>query len=114
MANRRQTVRKRPSYYMEVVDERTGYSAGTLVNLSLTGLMLSSGEPIETDAFFQFGLTIPDPIGGEYVLGVDARSIWCRHNLHTNEYDTGFQMINLDNETENIIVEAMNDYLFRD
>jgi hypothetical protein len=99
---------------MEVVDERTGYSAGTLVNLSADGLMLSSSEPIESDSFFQFGLTIPDAIAGEYVLSVDARSVWCRHNLHTNEYDTGFRMINLDEQTENVITEAMNDYLFQD
>ncbi len=114
MVNRRQSIRKRPSYYMEVVDERTGFSAGTLVNLSVNGLMLSTGEPIEGDSYFQFGLTIPDPIGGEFVLSVDARSVWCRHNLHTNEYDTGFEMINVDSETEGIIAEAMDDYLFRD
>lgn len=114
MTNRRQSIRKRPSYYMEVVDERTGYSAGTLVNLSVDGLMLSSSEAIDAEAFFQFALTIPDPIAGEYILSVDARSVWCRHNIHTNEYDTGFQMINLDSETESIIADAMDDYLFRD
>ena len=114
MENRRQSIRKRPSYYMEVVDERTGYSAGTLINLSIDGLMLSTSEPIESEAYFQFGLTIPDAIAGEHVVSVDARSVWCRHNLHTNEYDIGFLMINLDEQTENIISHAMSDYLFRD
>lgn len=113
MVNRRRNTRKRPSYYMEVLDERTGFSAGALVNLSTDGLQVSSHKPIETDSYFQFGLTISDALAGEHHISVDARSVWCQRNLHTNEFDTGFEMVNVDSETETVISQALSEYLFK-
>ncbi len=114
MNERRRNTRKKASYYIQVIDRSAEQPAGKLVDISTTGMMLSSNTPIESEKTFQLGVTLPDAFEGERPILVDAKSIWCKRNAHTSFWETGYRLHNATEDTVESINRAMNNYLFKD
>lgn len=114
MGEKRKLRRKRATYYMKVVDQKTNKLAGNVHDISPSGFMMNSARPIKTHIVHDLSMFLPDTIEGEIPIIVKAKSVWCSRNLITNLYDTGFQLVNVSAEEREIIKSSLNSYLFKE
>jgi uncharacterized protein YjbI with pentapeptide repeats len=94
-ANKRATQRALLLRPLTVVDRRTTRPAGTLLDISATGMRMTGLSPIPIDALFPFQVLLPDqnPFGG--TIEIDARSVWCRKLAGSDSFNTGFQFVRM-------------------
>ncbi|MEA3351585.1 MAG: PilZ domain-containing protein, partial [Chloroflexota bacterium] len=90
--DKRELKRRHLIYYLRVFDQKTNQIVGHLVNINLDGIMLISEEPIETDALFHLKMTFPSQIFGKENLEFIAKSVWSKHDVNPDFYDTGFKL----------------------
>jgi len=114
MAEKRKLRRKRATYYMKVVDQKTNRLAGNVHDISPSGFMMNSPRPIKTHVLHDLSMSLPDTIEGEIPIIVQAKSVWCSKNEITKLYDTGFKLVNVTPEEQDIIKSSLNSYLFKE
>ncbi len=101
-------------FYLRVFDNETNKLVGYIGDISTKGVMLVSEKPIKTDKVFSLSLHL-NPTNDRReprVVNFDARSIWCRNDVNPDLYDTGFELIDLAEETVEEISELIDDIGF--
>jgi len=93
--DRRRAQRRHLIHYLGAVDGETGELIGRVVNISSGGVMVVSGQAIETEGLFRLRLVLPVDIAGSGEIPFDARSVWCSRNERTQLHDTGFELLDV-------------------
>ncbi len=112
--DRRKSDRRRIAYFMRVYDRETDKFVGNLVDLSDNGLMLIREKPVEPDTKIKMKIGLPRKKEGHDRITFDARCLWCRRNIHTDFFDTGFKLQNMSAEKSETITRLVSEYLRRD
>lgn len=101
--------RIRPQKLLTVYDASSQQILGRLVDISLTGLMLITSEPLAVNQEFQ--LEIRPPNDHEAVaLRLGATSAWCRNNPNNlSHYGVGFQFSNITADTVTLLEKLMEE-----
>jgi hypothetical protein len=76
--------------------------------------MIISENPIDIDQVFLLRIDLPEDIYSQSVLNFEGRSVWCHLDVDPNFYNTGFQLIEISEESKDIIAQIIDDYGFRD
>ncbi|MCP4346635.1 MAG: PilZ domain-containing protein [Desulfobacterales bacterium] len=79
---------------LRVLDRDTGQFVGLLLDITMQGMLLGSGEPLPMKEDFHFWIEIVT----EKVV-VDAHSMWGSKDEKRNFHKTGFRFVNLTKKT---------------
>jgi hypothetical protein len=109
MRERRAHVRKKIYEQLMVYDRLINQSVGRVVNMSVSGIMLVSEDPVELPCIFSCRAKLPRKINGNDKLVFDAQAKWCRFNSLTGLYETGYRFLNLTPENEKLIFDILQD-----
>jgi hypothetical protein len=85
--------------YPPVFDRVANRLIGRIVNISVSGAMLVSEEPIEIPSVFACSMELPERLCGSGSLEFDIQAKWCKRNDTTGLYETGYQFVNLTHES---------------
>jgi hypothetical protein len=99
---------------MRVYDSDTDKFIGNLVDISDQGLMLIRERPFEPNTEIRLKIGLPRKKEGHDRILFDACCLWCRRNIHTDFFDTGFKLQNLTPENCETINRLVSEYLRRD
>lgn len=114
MPERRKTRRKYLLYYGRVFDERATSLLGHLVDITQQGLMLLSDRPFSVGVTQQIKLEVTEDIAEQPYLSITVKSIWCEPDVDPNHFNTGFEILALGPDDEQIIQAIIEHYGFRD
>jgi hypothetical protein len=78
-------------YYLLVFDRKTDILVGHVVDITTEGMKLMSKAPLKPDTMYHFRMLLPDEMGGTKQISFDAKSMWCKDNLYSDFYGTGFR-----------------------
>ncbi|MBU0983522.1 MAG: PilZ domain-containing protein [candidate division Zixibacteria bacterium] len=92
MNDRRQNERRASENYLAVFDSRSGRRIGELANLSDSGAMLITLEPVKSGTFLHCLVKLHHPILGRSEIEFDAECRWCRRNVARNRWESGYQL----------------------
>ena len=96
MPERRKVSRRNFSYYMRMMDDKTGVLVGHLTDISTGGFKIDSQKPIQANQEFNFRIELPSEVANKTFMVFSARSRWCaRDNIDPTSYNVGFQIINI-------------------
>lgn len=115
MSEKRNRKRKRPIYYLKLINQETQNLAGGIIDISPSGLRLSGTEPYEHDSLTQFSLSLPDSIEGEKQITIKARNIWSQRDARGDFYDyytSGFRLEDITIDDISSIEGSLRSYLF--
>jgi hypothetical protein len=114
MEDRRILKRRNLIFYLQVFDHATDELLGFAVDITPEGLMMLSNKAIITEKLFQLRMALPEHFGDRTELILEAQSIWCRQDVNTDYFDTGFQLMSVDQETVDIIKQMTQYFGFKD
>ena len=114
MDERRRLNRRHILFYSRVFDRKTGVFLGYLGNMNEGGLMIISETPIKVDQVFLLRIDLPEDIYSKSVLNFEAKSVWSRLDVDPNFYNTGFKLLEISDDSKDIIAQIIDDYGFRE
>jgi len=90
-----------------VFDRVMNQTVGRILNMSISGIMMISEDPVELPRIFSCRVKLPKKINGSDQLEFDAQAKWTRFNSLTGLYQTGYKFINLTPESERLIQKIL-------
>lgn len=96
-------------YILHDVDDNS--LVGRMLNLSATGLMMITDEPVKPGKVRKAYMRLPDFIEGTRELMFEIECRWCQYNKRHNWYESGFEFIGLNSISENIIKILLRDWM---
>jgi len=114
MSERRSTKRKYLLYYGRVYDERAQSQLGYLVDITEKGLMLLSDGPFQVDKTLDVKVEITNDVADRPYLNITVKSIWCEPDVDQTHFNTGFEILALKPEDQQVIQTIIEAYGFRD
>ncbi len=101
-SRRQRATRRRPDHAVAVLDQMTGGRVGHIGNLSLTGMMLISEQPIVDDGVYQFAFTLP--LGTmQRTIEVGAHEQWTAPGTVHGQQWVGLHFIDLSDEDKKVL-----------
>jgi len=89
----RRHVRRDMLCYLDVTDGETSVLIGHLVDLTLSGMMLSSNHPLPAESAVRtLVIALPEALGGGTVA-VRARQVWSRPDVNPRLHAAGFEFV---------------------
>ena len=107
MGEHRKLQRRHIMFYSRVFNRKTGRFLGYLENITPEGAMIISESPLRLDEVYSLGMSLPEDIYPKLALNFEAKSIWCKSDIDPNFYNTGFQLLDLDEEDIAIIEQII-------
>ena len=96
MPERRRLDRRTFSYYMRLMNERTGELIGHLADISTGGFKMELLKPIASDVDYRFRIELTSDIANVPFMVFGARSKWCqRDHIDNNTFNVGFQITDM-------------------
>jgi hypothetical protein len=108
---KRKLTRKNFSYYMRVMNERTGDLLGQLGDISSGGFRLESDKAIAVGETFDLRIDQTGEIAPKGYITFTARTRWCQKDPYDPTiYNVGFQIIDMTPADYDIFVQMFNAY----
>ncbi|MDM8540621.1 PilZ domain-containing protein [Desulfococcaceae bacterium HSG9] len=84
--------------YIAVFNRTDGHLVGSVVDISMSGIRLMSREALTVDEVYEFKMDIPNtkPESGTREFKFDVRCVWCRKDVHSDLYGSGFEFRNIE------------------
>ena len=102
--------RIRPDFYLKVFNRKTGIGIGPLGNISNGGVMILSSELFLPGNVIDFAMILPSKINGKSSVGFRGECVWCREDQANEYHQSGFELINLDEQSSNILSVLMHSF----
>lgn len=114
MDDRRRIPRRYLIIYSRVFDQTLGKLLGYLSDLSESGAMIISEEPMTVDSVVPLRFDLPDPkIFQTHNLMITARVAHCVTDISPDFYDIGLEFLEVTQEKKNVLLKMMDVYEFR-
>ena len=114
MKEKRKIKRRYMLYYMRVYDTESQQQIGNLVDLTPKGAMLVSENPLTVDKIFHLRLELSEDVADKPFLEFSAKSLWCKPDVEPHFFNTGFKILSLASEDNQIVQRIVEVYGFRD
>ncbi len=114
MPERRKLKRRHLIYYLRVFDSKTDKLIGYLTDINPEGIMLISEKPIKLKKKFHFKMVLPLGIKERKPLDFDVFSRWSERDINPDFFQTGFQLLNVQQKDIVLIESLIDDIGFRD
>ena len=105
--------RKHLTTYPSVVDANTDELVGRVVDLTTEGIRLVSDEPLPKNTEMRLKMVLPATTLGADEITFNAESVWCARDINPVFHNTGFRMINLDEQDQCRLALLMHRSFFR-
>lgn len=102
--------RKKIFKEMVLFDRGTGSNIGRLLNISVDGFKLFTRQAVEPNTRFQLSMVLPEQIFGVNTLSFNARNVWSEEQETPGEFHAGFQFVDLNDTTRNIVKALLEKY----
>jgi len=112
MSEKRRQKRTQLLYYLSVNDRSTSQEVGRVIDITTEGIRLISEATIPKNRIFNLILTLPEVISGKSTVEFDAKSIQSHPVKNSDFFDTGFQMLDITEADQNILIKLMDDFEF--
>lgn len=113
MDNRRKQIRRRLVSLTVVLDNTSGEVLGRIGNLTIEGLMLFSDRPLDIDKRYQLQIKLPDEVGGQAQVDLEAHSLWSQRAADPTYFATGFEISCLSPADQHVIEILIQDAIFQ-
>lgn len=110
----RQATRRHLVFYLRIFDGMSSRVVGHLMDISPSGLMLLSDEPVAVNEEYRLRMRLPKEVSGSDEIVFGAVSRWCRQDENPDFYVTGFQIQDIDNETRESVSHLIEEFGFLD
>jgi len=111
MPERRRLDRRTFSYYMRLMNEKTGELIGHLADISTGGFKMESQKPIPSNVDFRFRIDLTSDVANVPYLVFNARSKWCqRDHIDTSSFNVGFELIDMNKADVEIFTQMFEKY----
>jgi hypothetical protein len=110
MQGNRRVTRRQLAVYLDVVERGSGVSIGKLADLTATGLMVSSDEPLEVDTTFHLSIILPEKFAARPTIDLQARSLWSKPDANPSLFTTGFEFTALADEDRRLVSRLLVEY----
>ena len=95
-SERRNLNRRTFSYYMRLMDDKTGELIGHLADISTGGFKMEASKPIKPNTDFRFRIELTPEVANVPYMVFGARSRWCqRDHIDYSIYNVGFQIMDM-------------------
>jgi hypothetical protein len=105
--------RRQLFYYLKVFRGDTGELLGNLVDLTHSGLMIVSKEPVEPGLELEVRIELVTPVLGRGDLRMTVQSRWQRKDVNPQYHLTGFHVTAMPTEAVAVIDHLIADYGFQ-
>ncbi len=95
MKDDRKKKRKTTYAFFGVNDKATNNFVGWVVDMTTEGLRIRSITELEVDSCFRFKMDLPFEINESREINFDAKSVWSKKVNDKNEFNTGFELLNV-------------------
>ncbi len=89
-------------YYLRVFYPDSGKLFGHVVDISRSGMLITSDKPMETNARYHLCVENVDSLDDVDTVAVDLECRWCESDPENVLYDAGFKLINADTQANAI------------
>ena len=90
--------------YLIVYNRNTMRVIGSIGNISHNGLMLISATPVLIDAIYNMRIVLPNSHQAERrYVDFDTRCHWCKPDINPNFFDSGYSIIESDQQLVELI-----------
>lgn len=113
-AEQRQVTRRHLVFYLRVFDGMSSRVVGHLIDISSKGLMLLCDEPVALNEEYRLRMRLPVEIIDTDEIIFKSVSRWCRPDDNPDFYITGFQIQDLDSESERAISSLIDEFGYSD
>ncbi len=103
MPERRKFKRSRSPQLLPVIDLYADQFIGTLVDLSLGGMLMMAAKPIPVHRVFQLQVKLPGKINGSDTIEFGAESVWGDPPEQIGTCWSGFQVIDISAENTEVV-----------
>ncbi|WP_461536342.1 PilZ domain-containing protein [Spongorhabdus nitratireducens] len=110
---RRSITRHQLKDYLLVYNRNTGKPLGNIGNISCNGLMLISRLPMLTGAVFNLRIQVPED-NNTRNIDFDARCHWCKPDVDPASFDSGYSIVNPDEDVFDLVEELRQYFTFAD
>ncbi|MEN8200451.1 MAG: PilZ domain-containing protein [Thermodesulfobacteriota bacterium] len=100
---KRRITRRHLVFYLRVFDGMSSRVLGHMIDISQSGLMLLSDEPVAVNEEHRLRMGLPWEIAGSEEVVFNAVSRWCRPDENPDFFMSGFQIQDIDNEAQELI-----------
>lgn len=115
MPAERKEPRKKLMAFTPVYELRHKILLGFVGDLTLQGAMVVGEKALEAERHFILGIEFPETphMMGVTRIVVSARVAWCRQDDSLQEYNIGFEFIEMSEENRSVIETILERYQFR-
>jgi c-di-GMP-binding flagellar brake protein YcgR len=114
MSEARKEERKKVATFTPVYNLEDNSLLGYLGDLTLTGALLVSEQPIETDRNIILSIEFRESseIPADARMTIPARVVWCELEPHQTYYGAGLEFLEVIVQNKEVIEAALKKYLF--
>lgn len=114
MSERRKLKRIHLIYYLRVFDMATGKQIGHVIDLTTEGILMLSDQEIPLQKEFHLKMDLPSEIRGTEVFEFKAESLWSSRDENPDFINTGFKILEIEEDGLGIINRLITRFRFRD
>ncbi len=107
MPERRQYKRSRSPQLLAIIDTYAGQQIGTLVDLSMGGILMMAMQPLPLHRVFQLQIKLPEKINGVDILEFGAESVWGDPPEQLGTCWAGLHIIDISEENKALVTELV-------
>lgn len=97
-------------FYLRVFDKESAAVLGHIVDISESGMMLLSDDPIPVSKNFHVWVDVPRETGPRQRIYLEARSLWSHNDINPDFYDTGFYIKDASSSTIHQLTQLIDDF----
>ena len=109
-SEKRQVVRRHLVFYLRVFDGMSNRVVGHLMDISQSGLMILSDEPVAVNEEYRLRMHLPWEMAGSEEIVFGATSRWCRADENPEFFLSGFQIQDIEREAERLIRHLIEEF----
>lgn len=110
----RKIPRRHLFFYLRVFDRETGQQLGNLVDITAEGVMLVSEHPFELGNLYRLRMELPSEVFAQGRLDFDAECLWSGNGVNPSFYDSGFRLLEIDEDARLCVHYLIEMYGFVD
>lgn len=114
MQERRDFRRRHLMFHLRVYHADTGLELGTLVNLSMDGLMITGEHRCTVGKSFNMYMVLPAGVSQRERIDFSAEVAWSNNDVNPEFYDTGFRTLQVDSVDREALVRLMDEFDMQD
>ena len=109
-AEQRRVVRRHLVFYLRIFDGKSSRVIGHLMDISQSGLMILSDEPVAVNEEYRLRMHLPWEMAGSEEVIFGATSRWCRPDENPEFFLTGFQIQDIDPDAQRLICYLIEEF----